>query len=184
MLINLKNILLLIFIFLSFSSYSHPNNSIYNLDIELVDNTGKKIHFSDLKGKIHILSMVYTNCRTICPVIISNMKSIEKLIPANSLSEINFTLITLDPERDTVSNLKIFFLEKKFSKNWHLYRTTKENTLKLALTFGVKFKKEKKSEYTHSNLIIIIDKNGIIRMAHQGLDKNYSNLLKLIEKLK
>ena len=66
---------------------------------------------------------------------------------------------------------------------WLLDKMSKDETLQLALTVGIKYKKEKNNEYTHSNLIIVLDKNGVIRLHHQGLDKNFSELLKLVSSL-
>ncbi len=77
--------------------------------------------------------------------------------------------------------MKNSFNEKKMNVNlWNLYKSSKEETLKLSLAVGIKYKKEKNNEYTHSNLIIILDKNGVIKMHHQGLDKNFDPILKLI----
>ena len=64
-----------------------------------------------------------------------------------------------------------------------MFKTTKDETLKIALTVGIKYKKEKNSEYTHSNLIVILDKNGVVKFHHQGLSKDYNSLIKLIKNL-
>jgi len=176
--------IIVIFFLLPFIGYSFPSDSIYNLESKLVDKDDKSIVFGDLSGKVQILSMIYTNCKTICPIIIANMKSIEKLILRNNLSNINFSLISLDPDRDSTLILHKFFDEKKLNKDlWNLYKTSKDETLRIALTVGIKYKKEKNNEYTHSNLIIVLDKNGVIKMHHQGLDKNYTELMKLISLL-
>ena len=53
----------------------------------------------------------------------------------------------------------------------------------VTLTTGIKYKKEKNNEYTHSNLILVLDKNGVIKLYQQGLDKNYTSLIELIKKL-
>ncbi len=93
-------------------------------------------------------------------------------------------MVSLDPDRDTVDTLSKFFKEKKMNDTrWRLFKSTKSDTLKLALTLGIKYKKEKNNEYTHSNLIIILDKNGVIRMHHQGLDKNFSKVVNIISDL-
>ncbi|HIH2762286.1 MAG TPA: SCO family protein [Candidatus Azoamicus sp.] len=125
--------------------------------------------------------MIYTNCKTICPIIIANMKAIEKLVLSNGIKNISFSLVSLDSDRDSVETLNKYFYEKKMNPFlWNLYKSSKNETLKLALATGIKYKKEKNNEYTHSNLIIILDKDGVIKMHHQGLDKNFNLILKLI----
>lgn len=171
--------------FISLSVFSLPSNSVYNLNSKLIDYNGKLSNINDFNGKIQIFSMIYTRCKTICPIIISNMKAIEKIIPSNVLNDVSFSLISLDPDKDSIDVLHNFFYDKNFnSTRWNLYKTDKNETLKIALAVGIKYKKEKNDEYTHSNLIIILDKNGVIRLHHPGLDKNYSDVIELILSLK
>lgn len=168
----------------SFSAFSLPSNSIYNLNSKLIDYKGNILNLSDFSGKIQIFSMIYTRCKTICPIIISNMKSIEKILPPSVLNNVGFVLISLDPDRDSVDVLANFFIDKGLNeKKWKLCKTDKIETLKIALAAGIKYKKEKNDEYTHSNLIIVLDKNGVIKLHHPGLDKNYNNLIELISSL-
>lgn len=181
---------LILIYFFSFSSFLAQNNeklpdeSIYNLNILLTDQHNNKIFFEELSNNIQIFSMIYTNCKTICPIIISNMKTIEKLLPAKLNSKIKFSLISLDPDRDDINSINNFFVEKKLNNNWSLYRCDKNDVLKIALTTGIKFKKDyETNDYIHSNLIVLIDKKGIIQYYHQGLDKNFDEILKIINDL-
>lgn len=179
-----KFFLFFFLIFSSFSVFSFSSNSIYNLNSRLISYTGEILDFSKFSGKIQVFSMIYTRCKTVCPVIISNMKSIDNLLPEELKDHVNFLLISLDPERDSVEVLNKFFDEKKFIKNrWTLCKTDKNETLRIALTAGIKYKKEKNNEYTHSNVIVILDKEGVIRAHHPGLDKNYNNVIDLIKSI-
>jgi len=172
---------ILFFIFLPYTAFSFASNSIYNLNSTLINHNGEIFKISNFSGKIQVFSMIYTRCKTICPVIISNMKAIEKLLPEKAKDDVNFLLISLDPDRDSIDVLNNFFIDKKFNNDrWTLCKTDKSETLKIALTTGIKYKKEKNDEYTHSNIIIILDRDGVIRMHHPGLDKNYKDVLDLI----
>ena len=174
----------LFFLVFNVNANNLPSDYIYNLDSNLLEYNGSKLKLSELKGNVQVFSMIYTNCKTVCPIIINNMKLIEKMIPESISNNVGFFLISLDPERDDVDILNIFFKEKNLNVNkWRLFKTTKEETLKIALTTGIKYKKEKNNEYTHSNLILVLDKNGVIKLYQQGLDKNYTNLIELIKKL-
>ena len=176
------NVFIIFFISRVFATL--PENSVYNLESNLIDKNGNCVNLVDFRGKIQIFSMIYTNCKTICPIIVSNMKSIEKLLPDNIKNDVIFSLVTLDPDRDNIANMKKFFNEKKLNDNmWRLFKTTKEETLKLSLAVCIKYKKDKNDEYIHSNLIIILDNKGVIRLHHQGLDKNYSKIIDLLVNL-
>jgi protein SCO1/2 len=170
---------------LSSSVFSFSGNSIYNLNSRLINYNGEILDLPNFNGKVQVFSMIYTKCKTVCPVIISNMKAIEKLLSEDLKYDVNFLLISLDPDRDSVDVLNKFFIEKKFSPDrWNLCKTNKSETLRIALATGIKYKKEKNDEYTHSNVIVILDKEGVIRLHHPGLDKNYDSVIDLIKSLK
>lgn len=181
----LKVLISLIFsFFFIFNVYAFPSNSIYNLKSNFIDHNGKNLSFKDFSGKVQIFSMIYTRCKTVCPVIISNMKYIEKNLPKNLVNNVHFLLISLDPDRDSISDLYKFFKLKGFvDNNWTLCKTDINDTLKIALASGIKYKKEKNNEYTHSNIIIILDKNGVIKASYPGLERSYSGLFDLIYSL-
>lgn len=185
--INKVIYIFIIYIYINFHVFAgnFPGDSIYNLNSQLIEKNGNNVNISDLQGKIQIFSMIYTNCKTTCPIIISNMKSIEKLLPVHLLRNVNFLLISLDPERDSIISLNKFFKEKNLNnEKWRLFRTSREEVLNIALAVGIKYKKEKNNEYMHSNLIIVLDKDGVIKLHHQGLDKNYVTLISIIKSLK
>lgn len=175
---KIKKIILLI-VFISSINFSLATESVYDLEINFENADGKKINMKDLKGNIQVLSMIYTRCKTICPVIINNMKKIEQEIIKNKIKNVKFTLITLDPENDKTEQIKNFVKEKKIN-NWEVLRTSKEDTLKIAMATGIRYKKENSDEYTHSNIIIVIGKNGDIKIKHPGLEKNYKKIIKII----
>jgi protein SCO1 len=181
----LNKFLIFVLICFSFNLFALPDESIYNLNINIVSKDGQNINIKELSGKVQIFSMIYTRCKTICPVIIANMKNIEKTLPKEILDDVSFTLITLDHERDSFEDLQKFFIKKKMNnKLWNIYKTSQINTLKIAISTGIKYKKDiENNEYIHSNLIIVLDKEGVIKFHHQGLDKNYEKLINVIKQL-
>ena len=184
----IKSILIVLFLYFNCFSFvnanSLPVDSIYNLNSEMIDKNGNKFNISELRGHVQILSMIYTNCKTICPIIVSNMKAIEKKLPNEILQHVKFTLISLDSDRDTPNSLSVFFKEKKLNNDrWILLKTSKRETLEIALSLGIKYKKIDNEEFVHSNLIIVLNKDGIIKLHHQGLDKNYNNFIILLKNL-
>lgn len=161
-----------------------PDESIYHLNVSFVNQNGESFDIKDLSGKIHILSMIYTRCKTTCPIILENMKKLEKLIPNDVLKQINFSLVTLDPLRDNIDTLKKFMEDKDINRiGWNLLLSSEKQTLELAVTLGIKYKKENDGNYIHSNLILLIDKNGVIKFQHPGLVSNFDDILYSLYKI-
>ena len=58
-----------------------PSNSIYNLNSNWTNQDGKEMQFSDMIGKNMIVVMIYTTCKTACPLLVADMKKIKSKIP-------------------------------------------------------------------------------------------------------
>src|SRR5215471_11601011 len=66
-------------------------------DVELVDQSGKKVHFySDLvKGKVVAINTIFTTCTTICPVMGANFARLSRLLSEEG--KLNLISISIDP---------------------------------------------------------------------------------------
>lgn len=69
------------------------------------------------------------------------------------------------------------------SNNWSLFFSSEKETLELAISLGIKYKKESDGNYIHSNLILLIDKNGVIKFQHPGLMNNFDDILYSLYKI-
>ena len=52
--------------------------------------------------------MFFTRCENACPITVSDMKRIEVALPEVLHSRVGFTLISLDPDRDTPEALRAY----------------------------------------------------------------------------
>ena len=74
----------------------------------LVDSAGKPFDLASLKGKVVLVSFVYTTCNGSCPATTSSLVRIQKTLEQAKLwgNSVEFVSITLDPKRDTPEVLK------------------------------------------------------------------------------
>ena len=60
-----------------------PGASLYHLQAGLTDQHGQSLQWASLRGKPQLVSMFYTSCHYVCPLIVDSGKAIEKtLTPA------------------------------------------------------------------------------------------------------
>lgn len=179
-------VLLTFFILMfSFFAYSQDNeNSIFNLDIKFVNQEGKDVYLQDLDGTVKVISMIYTRCKTTCPIIVENMKRIERLLTKFGDINVHYILVSLDPTKDTPDDLKNYGIknELNFTK-WSLLTGPVDSVLQLAVSLGIKYKKEVDGNYIHTNLILLLDKDGNIRYNHPGLNGLEGHIDKLVKKI-
>lgn len=144
-----------------------PSDSVYQLDNEWFNQEGDKIKLSSLQGKKQIVAMIYTHCLHTCPVIISSMQLLENELKNND--EYGFLLVSLTPSSDTPEVLKEFSIKRKLNlNNWKLLTASDKDVRNLAMALNIKYKAAADEEVAHSNLITILDEQGVILFQIMG----------------
>ena len=82
----------------------------YFSNVELVDQNGRSLKFYDevLKDNIVVISFIFTNCQSACPLMTRNLTMIRDMLREDERQTINFVSISIDPLRDTPSAMKEF----------------------------------------------------------------------------
>jgi len=82
----------------------------YFPNLPVVTQDGKTLKFYDdvIKGKIVLISFIYTNCPDICPLTTARITQVEDKLGDAVGRDIFFISMTVDPERDTPQRLKEF----------------------------------------------------------------------------
>jgi len=80
----------------------------YFPNLPVVTQEGKTLRFYDdvIKGKIVVMSFIYTGCRDICPITTSRLAQIEEKLGDRVGRDIFINSISVDPETDTPDRLK------------------------------------------------------------------------------
>jgi protein SCO1/2 len=82
----------------------------YFSNVELIDQNGQSLKFYDevLKDNIVVISFIFTNCQSACPLMTRNLTMIRDMLRENERRAIQFVSISIDPLRDTPSAMKEF----------------------------------------------------------------------------
>lgn len=139
------------------------------------------------KGKIYITDFFFTSCRTICPIMKTQMHRVYEAVENDP--EVLILSHTIDPEYDTVGLLHDFAdrLGVKSSK-WHFVTGDKDAIYDIAQKSYFATAMEDKSEpdgFIHSGAFLLIDKEQRIRGKYDGTkEEDVNRLLEDIKKLK
>lgn len=149
------------------------SNSIYQLDSKWTDQSGNKIELSKFNGKPVVLTMFFASCAYACPVLVNDMKRIEAKLPEHERKNYQFVLVSIDPEHDTPQLLKKYAETHGLDPaNWTLLTGSKDDVRELAAVLGFKYKKDANGQYSHSNLINILNSDGEVIHQHTGLNQD------------
>ncbi len=147
-----------------------PELSIYNLPATWTTQNNENIELKDLQGKVLVMVMIYTSCTAACPRLVADMRNIEKQIPQKDLGNLKFIMVSIDPETDTPKRLKDFSIENKMvNDHWMFLRGTPEDTREFAAVLAVSYKQISPIDFSHSNIISVFDKDGVMVHQQEGL---------------
>ena len=154
---------------------------------KLVDQDSAIVTNETLHNKIYVADFFFTSCRTICPIMKTQMFRVYESIENDP--EVLLVSHTIDPEYDTVALLHDYAerLGVKSSK-WHFLTGDKDSIYYLAQTsyFATAMEDESQPDgFIHSGAFLLIDKKGRIRGKYDGTrEAEVDKLLKDIEILK
>ncbi len=147
-----------------------PSDSIFNLTSNWQDQNGKDLKLADLRGKTLVVVMIYTTCKSACPILVSDMKKIEKEIDPTVLKDVNLVLVSIDPEHDTPEVLKKFAETRRMTEpHWVFLRSNEDATQEFANVLSMKYKKISPVDFSHSNIISIFNPLGELVVQEEGL---------------
>lgn len=160
------------------------DKSIYQVESTWTSDFGKQIKLTQFRGEPQVVVMFFASCQYACPIIVSDLKRLEKALPEDVRKKVGITMITFDHERDTVEALKEFRERMHLpADRWTLLRAGPDDVLEIAALLGVKFKREATGQFAHSNLLTILNSEGEIVNQVAGLQQDMAPAAKILTEL-
>ncbi len=168
-----------------------PGASIYALDVALTDQGGKAIKLDVFRGHPVILSMFYASCPHACPLLISNVQTLEASLPPGVREKTRVLLVSFDPARDTTAALEQVLTTRKLDRDrWTLATAPDDQVREIAAVLGIKYRETPidgdgglRREYNHSSVITLLDAQGRIDLRADGLADGTAPLGKRLAEL-
>ncbi len=156
----------------------------------LTNQFGEPVSLEDLRGKVVVLTFLYSSCPDFCPLITSKMAQVRDEFGERS-SDLAFVAISVDPERDSVPAVRRYLQERGLEQKL-IYLTGDMAALRpvwRAYAIGVTREKPAGTnkaiyEVGHSDALYLIDKSGRERVlmssdfAPADLARNLNTLLR------
>jgi protein SCO1 len=160
---------------------SITDESIFNLTSKWKTEEGKEIELADLKGKVLVMVMIYTTCRVACPRLVADMSDIANQISADKKQDVQYVLVSIDPENDTPEKLKKFAIEKNMDgAEWTFLQGNVNTVQEFANVLSVKYKQIAPMDFSHSNIISVFDRQGVLIHQQEGLGVNNKETVEAI----
>ncbi|HEY9004484.1 MAG TPA: SCO family protein [Ohtaekwangia sp.] len=156
-------------------------------NFKFVDQDSAEVTNDTFKDKIYVADFFFTSCRTICPIMKTQMLRVYDSIQNDP--DVLLLSHSIDPEYDTVGLLHDYAERLGVKSNkWHFVTGNKEDIYKIAQTSYFATALEDKSEpdgFIHSGAFLLIDKDKRIRGKYDGTkEEDVNRLLADIQRLK
>lgn len=111
-----RNLLIIVLAFALIAVYifiREPNTTFTKFDPpkpiseQTFETTKGSLTTADLRGKVSVVYIGYTNCPDFCPTTLGDLKQTMKAL-GNKSDEVNVLFITVDPKRDTLEKLSSY----------------------------------------------------------------------------
>ncbi len=160
----------------------------------LVNQDSSSVVFpDDFKGRVTVMSFMYTNCPDVCPLTTNNLRMIQEELRKDNIKGIQFVELSFDPDRDTPSILKKYANVRNIDeKNFQLLTGNKkivDSLLKEMNIYAIpgdtiRFDNSGFTySFIHTDRITLIDKQNRIRKEYKGSTVDKKEIIKDIKSL-
>jgi protein SCO1/2 len=83
--------------------------------LSLRNHLGRPVNITSYKGKVLLVTFIYTHCPDICPLIVSNLRVAQNLMPAALRSKVQIIAVSVDPRGDTPKAVSTFLARRQMT---------------------------------------------------------------------
>lgn len=172
----------------NYESKNGKTDTIYHTiqDFSFVNQEGQTVTHQTFEKSIYVTDFFFTTCHTICPIMSTQMERVAEKFKGNQ--EVKFLSHTVDPDIDTVDQLKRYAVKHNADANQWMFVTGDKKALydiaRTSYLLDASQGDGGPDDFIHTQNFALIDKDRRIRGYYDGTDTTDVNrLIKDIELL-
>jgi protein SCO1/2 len=160
------------------------DRSLYQLESVWTTDRNETLELVALRGRYIILSLIFTRCSGTCPLLVKQLQVFGASLPPDIRNRTRFVAITIDPA-DTSDMLLQYRREMRLDEQqWLLLRGEPGAVRELAAVLGFNYVptdgQADNPQFSHSNMLTLLNPRGEIIHQQQGSDSNLRDLISAI----
>lgn len=170
------------------------NDLLGKKNFPLLSQDSTIINFpQDFKGRPFLLGFIFTNCPDVCPLTSHNFQLVQEEAKNEGIKEVNFVLISFDPDRDKPWVLKDYAALRNIDESNFKLLTGDKDTIKSLMKkmqlIAVPGDTSKTPDgeliyfFIHTDRAFLIDKDNRIRTEYRGSKLDISQAVKDLKAL-
>jgi len=153
-------------------------------NIRLVDQSGRPLALKDLRGKVVLLTFIYTSCPDVCSLTRAAMTALQQRLTAEERERVFFLSITTEPEIDTPEVLQAYAGRHGADLvSWAFLTGSPQAVQAVWQSFGLHVKHLAERMVEHPPYTLPIDREGMARYRYLGETLDVETVLEDIRRL-
>jgi protein SCO1/2 len=141
------------------------HGSLDRTDFSLHDQRGRLIRLSAQRGKLVLVTFLYTHCTDICPLIADHLNAAVGQM-YHQRSAVQVLAVSVDPAGDTHRAVRAYVREHHLSPEFHYLTGTRAQLAKVWQAYNVLVLNRNPESVGHSGYIFLLDRTGKPRVFY------------------
>jgi protein SCO1/2 len=136
-------------------------------DFTLIDQSGQKVSMTDQRGKLVLLTFLYTNCPDVCPLITQNLNQALQMLGAKR-DDVRVLAVSVDPEGDTPKAVEAYAKDHHLLPEFHYLIGSRPELTKVWKDYDVAAVASNPELVDHTAYTMLVDRAGEGRVIYDA----------------
>jgi protein SCO1/2 len=128
-------------------------------DFALVDQHGTSVRLSAQRGRVVLLTFLYTSCPDICPITAAKLGAAARLLGPLG-PRLRILAVSVDPDNDTPRNVRRFIAKLHLPAEFHYLTGSRAQLFRVWQSYNVLVERRNLERVDHGVPIVAIDTRG------------------------
>jgi protein SCO1/2 len=133
-------------------------------DFALRDTAGNVVRLGELRGRVVLVSFVFTRCTSACPLLTARMAQLHRRLARAAPGRVQLLSVTVDPERDSAAALAAY--ARRFaaeSAAWRFLREEPATLARMLASYDEWTRPAPGGDIEHPARLHLVDRRGRVR---------------------
>jgi protein SCO1 len=130
-------------------------------DFALTDHEGKRVRLSGLRGKIVLLTFLYTQCPDICPLMADNLNAALLELDPAVRDDVRVLAVSVDPKRDTPATVRGYVQVHRLVPQFRYLIGSERALTRVWQNYEVQVDPRDPEVIDHTAYTLLIDRDGV-----------------------
>jgi protein SCO1/2 len=133
----------------------------------LTDQSGQKVSMDDQRGKVVLVTFLYTNCPDVCPLITQNLNQALQMLGAKR-DDVRVLAVSVDPEGDTPESVDKYVKAHHLLPEFHYLIGTRDELIQVWKDYDVAAVASDPELVDHTAYTMLVDRSGEGRVIYDA----------------